>query len=206
MRLLRKLSKKTLLIVSLSVLGFGLAFILLRSAQHNSLSPTANSSTSHKQIAKPKLATFGLPARLKIPKISVDALIDPMGLLPNGDMEAPNGPINVGWYKYGVRPGETGSSVIDGHYGTWKDGQGSVFDNLNKLQPGDNIYVQDQKGVTSTFVVREFKTYGPNEIVPAVFRSNDAKAHLNLITCQGTWNQVQASYSNRLVVFADKAI
>jgi hypothetical protein len=52
--------------------------------------------------------------------------------------------------------------------------------------------------------VRELRTYGPDEYASAVFRSSDGKAHLNLITCEGTWNSAQKSFSNRLVVFADK--
>jgi hypothetical protein len=37
-----------------------------------------------------------------------------------------------------------------------------------------------------------------------VFASNDGGAHLNLITCAGEWNKGKKSYSERLVVFADK--
>jgi len=33
--------------------------------------------------------------------------------------------------------------------------------------------------------------------------SNDGKAHLNLITCAGVWDEVEKSHSSRLVVFAD---
>jgi len=36
-----------------------------------------------------------------------------------------------------------------------------------------------------------------------VFRATDDGAHLNLITCEGTWSQAQLSYSQRLVVFTD---
>jgi len=34
--------------------------------------------------------------------------------------------------------------------------------------------------------------------------SSDAKAHLNLITCEGVWDKVSKSYSKRLVVFTDR--
>jgi LPXTG-site transpeptidase (sortase) family protein len=95
--------------------------------------------------------------------------------------------------------------VIDGHFG-WRDGLPAVFDNLHKLQKGDKLYVEDKKGLTVTFVVSKLQTFGQDESAPNVFISNDKKAHLNLITCHGIWDNAQRSYSNRLVVFADKEV
>ena len=141
--------------------------------------------------------------RLEIPKINVDATLDYVGLTSQGALEAPVGPTNAGWYDRGPRPGEPGNAVIDGHL-DWKDGSAAVFSNLHKLQKGDNLYVKDDKGITTAFVVRELLTYGRDENTPDVFKSSDGKAHLNLITCEGVWSQVKKSYSNRLVVFADK--
>ncbi len=163
---------------------------------------TINIPDSSKQD-KTKLP--GFPLRLKIPKINIDTSFDYISLTPQGDLGAPKGPTSVGWYDRGPRPGEVGSSVIDGHFG-YKDNIPAVFDNLNKLQKGDNLYVEDENGVTTTFVVREFRTYNPSEDATSIFRSSDGKAHLNLITCNGVWNNTSKSYSKRLVVFADKAI
>jgi LPXTG-site transpeptidase (sortase) family protein len=144
-----------------------------------------------------------LPIRLEIPKIKVDAALDYVGITSNGELGVPAGPANAAWYDQGPRPGDTGSAVIDGHFG-YKDNIPAVFDNLHDLQIGDKIYVKDVKGLTTTFVVRQLRTYGSDEPAPDVFHSSDGKAHLNLITCQGDWNQTQKSYSTRLVVFTDK--
>ena len=95
-------------------------------------------------------------------------------------------------------------SVIDGHYGHWKSGEGSVFDDLNKLKNDDRLYIKDDKGVIITFIVRKILTYDQNGDTAGIFSSNDGKSHLNLITCEGKWNGVQKTYSNRLVIFADK--
>jgi sortase A len=144
-----------------------------------------------------------LPVRFRIPKINIDAAVERVGLTPEGDMDAPKGPASVAWYSQGPHPGEQGSAVVAGHFG-WIDDIPAVFDNLHTLQPGDHVYVEDEKGATITFVVREFRMYNPNEEAVNVFGSNDGKAHLNLITCQGVWNKDQKSYSTRLVVFADQ--
>lgn len=144
-----------------------------------------------------------LPVRLKIPAINVDAAIEPVGLTPEGAMAAPEGPADVAWFNLGTRPGENGSAVIDGHSG-WKDGIPAVFDNLNKLRVGDKVLVMDERGVTFTFVVRKVRTYDPKADASDVFISNDGKAHLNLITCEGLWDPVSKTSSERLIIFADK--
>ncbi len=159
---------------------------------------------SIQSIAFPEQTSSGLPIRLKIPKINVDAAVEYVGLAPDGAMDIPKSPDGVAWFELGPRPGDNGSAVIAGHYGRWKNGEGSVFDDLNKLRKGDSIYVEDGKGVIITFVVRASRRYDQNADASDVFVSNDGKPHLNLITCEGVWNKVSKSYSKRLVVFTDK--
>lgn len=145
-----------------------------------------------------------LPARLKIPKIKVDTALESVGLTAQGAVDVPKGPINAAWFNLGPRPGENGNAVITGHYGVWKNGIPTVFNNLYKLLPGDKLYTEDNNGVTTTFVVRELRTYDQKADAPDVFTSSDEKSHLNIITCSGAWNKISKSYPKRLVVFADK--
>jgi LPXTG-site transpeptidase (sortase) family protein len=154
--------------------------------------------------ASPKQASPGIPIHLNIPKIGVDAEIDSVGVTADGAVGAPKGPTNVTWFNLGPRPGDNGSAVITGHYGQWKNGDGSVFDDLSELNPGDKIYIEDEKGATLPFVVRELHKYDRDEYVSEAFSSDDGKAHLNLITCEGIWIKTQRTYSGRLIVFADK--
>jgi LPXTG-site transpeptidase (sortase) family protein len=145
---------------------------------------------------------YGLPVRLIIPKINVDAHILYMGVTAAGDMDVPADLENVGWYKYGPHPGDTGSAVIAGHLEGVKDL--GVFIGLDKLQKGDDISILDDKGATTNFVVRESRAYPQKERPSEIFHS-DTGAHLNLITCTGIWNNTTKRYSQRLVVFADKS-
>lgn len=158
---------------------------------------------NQKVIVKQTTVSAGLPTRLKIPKIKVNVVFEYVGLTPEGAMGVPKNQKNIAWFEIGPRPGEIGNAVVSGHYG-WKGGKPSAFDNLYKLRPGDKIYVEDEKGVTTTFVVRESKRYKPNDDASDVFISSDDKAHLNLITCEGIWDKIAKQYSKRLVVFADK--
>ena len=161
------------------------------------ISPTTQNET------KQAVVSYGLPARLKIPKLNIDTTVEHLGLTSKVEMATPKDPAATGWFKLGPRPGEIGSSVISGHYG-YKDHLPAVFDALGKLKKGDRLYVEDDNGATITFVVQGSRKYDPKADTTDVFGANDGKAHLNLITCQGAWNKTQKSYSNRLVVFADR--
>lgn len=141
----KSLLRRTLLIVVLAGLIFSATLLVHFIPKNSTQAVTLTQAESGS----------GLPIRLKIPNINIDAALRPVGLTRDGAMEAPKGPDDVVWYEPGPRPGEIGSAVIAGHYGRWKIGRGSVFDNLSKLKPGDNIYVNDEKGARITFVVRE---------------------------------------------------
>ena len=145
-----------------------------------------------------------VPVRVMIPEIDVDARVENVGLTSDGDMDAPKKPEDIAWYEPGPRPGEVGSAVLAGHYGTWENGDQGVFNDLHTLQKGDEISVEDGRGTTTTFVVRESRRFDPEADASAVFFSDDGKSHLNLITCEGDWDKTSQSYSKRLVVFADK--
>jgi len=146
-----------------------------------------------------------LPVHLKIPSINIDANVEYVGFTLSGIMDVPKGFANVAWFNLGPRPGEVGSSVIDGHSG-YKNNKPAVFDNLYKLQKGDEIYIENSNGTIITFVVSGIKSYDSESDASSVFASNDGKSHLNLITCAGSWNEILQSHSKRLVVFTDKEI
>lgn len=188
------LSKRALLIAVLSglVILSGLVFFVAQLLVENVDTFSNQESES-----------IGLPAHIKIPAIDVDTNVISVGLTSDGNMDVPKGPDEVGWYNRGYRPGEDGTAVVTGHYG-WKNNLPAVFDNLHKLEIGDQILVEDENGKTSTFVVRELRMYDKDAFAPEVFGSSDGKGHLNLITCAGDWNNLEESFAERLVVFADK--
>jgi LPXTG-site transpeptidase (sortase) family protein len=194
--------RRTPLIITLVGCALSIAFIVHILFKRPSVSspPTANGAV----LAEREQRKFGLPVRLKIPKINVDATVEYVGLTPDGAMDVPKDPADAAWFKLGPRPGENGSAVIAGHYGLWKNGERSVFDDVHTLRKGDKLSVEDEQGVTTMFVVREHRRVDPSADASDVFGSQDGKAHLNLITCEGVWNETQKSYSRRLIVFTDK--
>ncbi len=144
-----------------------------------------------------------LPIRLKISTIGIDSAIEYAGITEDGKMDVPKNPDTTAWFELGVYPGDIGSAVINGHSG-WKDGIPAVFDDLYKIKIGDKLYIEDKFGKSITFVVRELRVYDPKADTSEIFISNDEKAHLNLITCEGAWDSVSKSSPKRLVVLTDK--
>lgn len=199
-------SLRTLLLIA-GIMFYSILVLFL--APHSASSveqtspPARLSPTPAKQAVEAVRVVAELPVRFKIPAINVDAAVEYAGLASDGTLAVPKGPADVAWFNLGTRPGESGSAVISGHYG-WKDGIPAVFDDLSMLRKGDKVYVVDETGTTTTFVVRELRTYGDTEVVADVFGSSDGGNHLNLITCKGVWNKTEKSYSKRLVVFTDK--
>lgn len=199
MSLLRRPEVTVLASFGLSI-GLLLYLIPSRSVQSDSTPPVQVAATPLKKVAPPLIA---MPVRLKIPRIKVDAALSYVGLTPQGALAVPIDPTDAGWYDRGTIPGQAGIAVIDGHLNQ-KGGRPAVFDKLHKLRSGDSLYVEDQNGATTAFVVRNIRVYRRDETVPVVFTSTDGGAHLNLITCEGIWDEARHSYSGRLVVFADK--
>jgi LPXTG-site transpeptidase (sortase) family protein len=181
-----------------------IAGIVLASVLYYHLSNKPVAASIPLAVSVPQVLTsvsIGLPLRLRIPTINVDAAVQAVGLASDGAMETPKSLHDVGWYRTGQRPGEVGSAVIDGHFGSDIE---AVFNKLGQLRQGDRLSVEDDAGVVTPFIVREIRNYDPSANAVEVFNSNDARAHLNLITCEGVWNAATDSYSKRLVVFTDK--
>jgi sortase A len=179
----------------------GIAFLLIACALVVRDAPLGTLIHSRTQAAAVSLAPESLTNRLVIPSIGVNAKIESLGLTPDGAMDTPAGPNDVGWYSLGARPGEMGTAVIGGHRG-WKNDVPAVFDDLDKVKKGDTITVTDGSDKTYFFIVRETRVYDKSAIAPEVFTSSEG-AHLNLITCVGTWDDELKSSQERFVVFAD---
>jgi sortase A len=186
------------LIVSVGILIAGSTILLTQAPTYIPV----KQSTASIVPSKP-LRAIGIPTKLSIPAININADIKPLGLTASGNMEAPHAPLDAGWYRLGPRPGSVGSAVIAGHYGASSSNIQSVFDNLEALKTGDKISILDDAGETIVFIVHTTRILHRDDDTTGVFTSSDGKAHLNLITCHGTWEQNEQTYSDRYVVYTD---
>jgi len=145
----------------------------------------------------------GVPVRLKIPSINVDAAIENVGLTADNLMEVPKQYDEAAWYQLGPRPGERGNAVISGHVDSTKGI--ALFWELRKLAPGDTIGVVGDDGIARQFVVTTLERYAPADApLTRIFGAADG-VHLNLITCDADtpFNPASGAYTGYLLVYAD---
>lgn len=146
---------------------------------------------------------FAAPERLRIPAISVDALVQHVGLTAKKAMANPTNFTDVGWYKYGTIPGERGSAVMAGHVDNGL-GLNGVFKNLKNLKKGDDIYVLDEEGTQIHFKVTAINHYKYDEAPAEDIFNESSKNLLRLITCGGKWLKEAKTYDERVVVTAER--
>lgn len=159
-----------------------------------------NNLASEKTNGIDKTDVSLVPVRLIIPKIQIDAKVLEVGITKRGNMATPNNFTDVGWYKYGVLPGEQGSAILAGHVDNGLSLAG-VFFNLNKLEIGDDIFITTEGGKKLHFIVRKTETFDFDARDTNVFTENSGKL-LKLITCAGTWVSQNKTHNKRLVVTA----
>ncbi len=159
---------------------------------------TATSQSVDENSEEPRMEGI-IPERLSIPSINVDAEVEHVGQLPDGQMDVPKNDHNVGWYQPGAKPGEMGNAVIAGHVDN-KTGP-SVFFDLGNLEPGDVISVSDKNGKVYDFKVKKVESYPRNEAPLEKVFGTSSQSGLNLITCTGTFNRDAGTHEERMVVY-----
>lgn len=154
------------------------------------------------QLLKPQTSVQANPVRLVIPSIGVNASVETVGILNNGDLATPthNPWEGVGWFVSGPRPGESGSAVIDGHLDR-PGGYPAVFWNLRNMQVGATVMVITANGKTLSFRVTRVTLYPPQAAPIQEIFGNASGTYLNLITCAGDWIPSQHQTTLRLVVY-----
>ena len=112
------------------------------------------STPPHARPTAVRAATLipGIPVRLRIPAINLDAHVESVGL-KGAAMDVPSNPWDVAWFNLGPLPGLRGNAVIDGHLDTATGP--AVFLHLGDLRAGDMLYVTTARGVEGTFKVTE---------------------------------------------------
>ncbi|WP_079476350.1 class F sortase [Marinococcus halophilus] len=141
------------------------------------------------------------PSTLSIPSIDVEADLEGVGVLDNGQMGVPDSAEGVGWFEPGVTPGEQGNAVMAGHVDSASGP--AVFYDLEDMEAGDEVQVTNDDGQELAFKVTKVVSY-PRQDAPIedIFGSSDGR-HLQLITCTGTFNQEQGTHDERLVVYTE---
>ncbi|KKT66402.1 MAG: Peptidase C60 family protein [Candidatus Woesebacteria bacterium GW2011_GWA2_44_33] len=144
----------------------------------------------------------GIPIRLKIPTINVNASIQSVGLDQEGAMGVPDSPLDVGWLDLETLSGSVGSAVISGHLNR-ENGEPGVFADLDKLKVSETIFLEKVNGDEAAYMVSEIHTYD-SDYTKDAFGMHEG-GRLSLVTCNGVWDKKAKNYNKRLVVTALRA-
>ncbi|WP_039828741.1 class F sortase [Streptomyces sudanensis] len=141
------------------------------------------------------------PARVRIPRIGVDAPVVGLGLAPDGSLEVPPaGDRNVaGWYEGGTPPGARGTSIMAGHVDT-REGP-AVFYALGALKKGDRVEVARRDGRTAVFAVDAVEVYDNDDFPDDKVYGPSDRAELRVITCGGGFSP-ETGYQGNVVAYA----
>jgi sortase (surface protein transpeptidase) len=140
------------------------------------------------------------PVRLAIPALDIDTTFEgSLGLDDAGAIEVPDSYEEVGWYRFGPTPGETGPAVIIGHVDSI-DGA-AIFFYLGQLSVGDEVVVTREDGSKAVFAVQALERYPQDEFPTDRVYGSIPYAGVRLITCSGTYDRDADSYSHNLVVY-----
>ena len=152
------------------------------------------------QSAEP--APVARPVSLTIPLIGVQTRLMTLGLAADGTMQVP--PLSsasvAGWFTGSPRPGAVGSAIIVGHVDSHKGP--AVFDRLDELRPGDDVYVKRADGTTVKFRVTSLQTYLKDHFPTQTVYGPTPDAELRLITCGGAFDYATGHYLSNTVVYA----
>lgn len=163
--------------------------------------PGSNPTDITTESSPPEPATVPQPVGLRIDSLEIDAPVAPYGVDASGQMDVPDNVTEVAWYRFGPKPGETGSAVFAAHVDLAGSGPGVFFD-LDKLDEGDRITVLYEDGTEAGFRVVARGVYEKDQLPLDVVFSREGPSVLTLITCGGDFNRSISRYDSNVVVYA----
>jgi sortase (surface protein transpeptidase) len=145
--------------------------------------------------------TPGRPIWINIPDIKVNTNVIDVGVTATNNLDVPPNYTEVGWYKYGTKPGGVGSAVLDGHVDNGASIAGP-FKRLKELTVGDEVIVTVEDGSKLKFKVTDSSVYDTDKF-PGEFVFHDKSGKLlKIITCHGRFVPSLDTYDQRLIVTA----
>jgi len=144
-----------------------------------------------------------LPRYISIPLIGIRAIVKPVSVEQDGAVGVPSNVFMTSWFDQSAKPSDsTGALLITGHY-SGPRGVG-IFHDLNKLDSGDIIEIEQGDGTLISFRVVEKLVYQlvDVEMAKAITSADPAKLGLNLMTCEGHFDRDTRSYDHRLLIRA----
>ena len=143
----------------------------------------------------------GWPHSIALPKIAVNATVDPLRLDHLGPIDQTPTWSQVGWWDVGTRPGDLGIAQFYGHLDSFSGP--AVFWHLDRLRPGDVVRIAYRHGGWLTFRVMWSKSYADSQVPMNWMLTSHSTRAIALITCGGTFHGLHnGGYDHKLLVYA----
>ena len=142
----------------------------------------------------------GVPLRLQIPSLSIDAPIIAVTSEASGALAVPDDVRLVGWWSGGATPGANeGTVVLDGHVDSRTRGTGALFP-LRHIRIGASLDLVESH-MKVRYRVVALREYAKDQLPSELFRV-DGPPHLSIITCGGAFNYKTRHYEDNVVAYA----
>jgi hypothetical protein len=142
------------------------------------------------------------PGRLTIASTEISMPIVATGVASDGQMELPEDPREIGWYRFGALPGDPrGSAVLGGHVDSVRFGIGPLA-KLASVEEGARITVTAADGERLAYTVTSVERITKAALPVDRLFDPDVDHRLVVITCGGRYLPDAGGYEDNIVVIA----
>ena len=127
--------------------------------------------------------------------------VRPEGVANDGEMALPPTPADMGWYRYGSRPGDpAGATVLAAHVDEPTYGIGPLVQ-LKNLRQGDVVTVTSGTK-TRRYSVTSVTAIKKTALDLFALFTREGPPRLHIVTCGGNFDQEKRHYDANVVVIA----
>ena len=142
------------------------------------------------------------PRRITIPSVDIAMRVAATGVARDGQMELPDDPRRVGWYRFGALPGDDrGSAVLGGHVDSERYGTGPLA-RLAAVRDGAPITVTAADGARIRYEVTSVERIQKAALPVDRLFDPDVAHRLVIVTCGVQFLPEAGGYEDNIVVIA----
>lgn len=144
------------------------------------------------------------PSRIEIPRLKTAAPIVTVDVSADRELQIPENPAVVGWWRGGAQPGaRKGTAILAGHI-NYAGVQGALA-RINVLNPGDIVYIvgkHNGRTVRVKFKITGVRTYIKKALPYQEIFDQKSVGRLAIVTCGGPFDASTGNYLDNIVAFA----
>jgi hypothetical protein len=145
------------------------------------------------------------PRRVRIASVDIAMPVSATGVTRGGQMELPDDPRTLGWYRFGALPGDArGSAVLGGHVDSKRYGTGPLA-RLASVRDGDPITVTTADGQRIRYEVTSVERITKAALPVDRLFDPEVAHRLVIVTCGGRYLPDAGGYEDNIVVIATPA-